>query len=151
MMKYCLKKWNKNKSTLEKAIREYSNLEDLGYEELLKLLIDNVLNVGEGHYKLASNKITVIDNGDYQGTLLFAIPFDFYQPSEGDYLMTYFGYGSCSGCDTLQYIRYTNTDKEQQIKDYMSLCRDMLCNMIKPYSFGWRGDESFEQVKVDKT
>jgi hypothetical protein len=48
--------------------------------------------------------MTVIDDGDYQGTQIFIIPTDTYQPSVKDYVMTDTYYGSCSGCDTLQAI-----------------------------------------------
>src|ERR1051326_7197 len=57
-------------------------------------------------------KIHVIDDGDYQGTLLFVIPEDGYQPH--DYWYVKIGYGSCSGCDTLEAIRssYDNYDED---------------------------------------
>lgn len=34
------------------------------------------------------SKMTVIDDGDYQGTQIFIIPKDTYQPSVIDYIMT---------------------------------------------------------------
>lgn len=43
-----------------------------------------------------------IDDGEYQGTLLFVIPADGYQPY--DYWYVKVNYGSCSGCDTLMAI-----------------------------------------------
>lgn len=47
-------------------------------------------------------RVTVIDHGEYQGTLLFILGAEGYQPS--DYWAVAYGYGSCSGCDTLQAI-----------------------------------------------
>lgn len=42
--------------------------------------------------------------------------------------MTYVGYGSCSGCDTLQAIQECgeNIPTPEQLKDFMSLCKDLV-------------------------
>lgn len=108
MIKYCLDKWDKNRERLEAAIRADKQLNECDYKHLVKLVVDNILNGAGDEYEIYtwdSGSITVIDNGDYQGTLLYLIPESTYQPSEGEYLMTYVGYGSCSGCDALQSIQ----------------------------------------------
>lgn len=157
MLKYCYEKWNKNKGKLEAALRE-TNLCDQSYTSLLALTVKNILNdgLGDDDYSYDSrwnaDKITVIDNGDYQGTLLFLIPADTYQPSEYEYLMTYIGYGSCSCCDYLQSITPWDDDEpvtDEDIKNFMSLCKDFITNMIKPYNCGWRQDDEFEQVTIN--
>ncbi len=68
-------------------------------------------------------RLTVIDDSDYQGTQIFIIPKDVYQPKIGDYVMTNNYYGSCSGCDTLKGIRNyeDGLPSEQQVKEYMNL------------------------------
>lgn len=151
MIKYCIKKWDKNKNILEEKIKSDTNLNHCDYEYLVKLVVDNILNSGiEDDYNgWDSGNITVIDNGDYQGTQLFMIPAKTYQPSSSEYLLTYQYYGSCSGCDTLQAIQEWNDDKptEEQVKDYMILCKDIICNMIKPYNNGWNSSEEFETVE----
>lgn len=148
MIKYCLKKWNRNKWELEEALKNDANLNSCDYEYLLKLVVENILNDGSNSDTWDSTKITIIDNGDYQGTILFLIPKKTYQPSEYEYLMTYVGYGSCSGCDTLLSIQSWDDKKitEQQLKEFMLLCKDMVCNMIKPFNSGWRNEEEFETV-----
>ncbi len=73
--------------------------------------------------------MTVIDNGDYQGTQIFIVPLNTYQPRAEDYVYTNTYYGSCSGCDTLLAILDYDTDKkpsENQIKDYMTLALHLL-------------------------
>lgn len=149
MLKYCLKKWDANKGLLKKRLKGDLLLNKCNYEYLVKLVVEYVLNQGDDEYKWDSEHITVVDNGDYQGTLLFLIPSDDYQPDESDYLMTYVGYGSCSGCDTLERIRDDGEEKltASQLKDYMALCKDIVTNMIKPYNGGWRNDEDFETVE----
>lgn len=49
------------------------------------------------------HRIHEIDDGDYQGTRLYLIAADDYQP--GDYWFVRVRYGSCSGCDTLEAIK----------------------------------------------
>ena len=66
--------------------------------------------------------------------------------------MTYVWYGSCSGCDTLQQVQdYFETDcrlTEQQIKDFLKLSKNIICNTIKPYNNGWREEEDFREENV---
>jgi hypothetical protein len=66
-------------------------------------------------------------------------------------LLTYVEYGSCSGCDTLQSIQDWSNElpTEQQVKDFMALCRHLVCNMVKPYNKSWSYDEAFEEVEVE--
>lgn len=150
MIKYCLKKWDKNKENLEDVLREDRNLNSCDYEYLVKLVVENILNDEENEYcdTWDSSKITTIDDGDYQGTLLFLIPTKTYQPCEYEYLMTYVGYGSCCGCDTLQSIQSWKEEQptEEQLKCFIALCKDIVCNMIKPYNTGWRSNEDYEPV-----
>ena len=155
MIKYCLDKWNEHKDKLEAALRKDTKLNDCDYTYLVELVVKYILNgesAGKSDYAYDGwdhKKITTIDNGDYQGTILWLIPMKTYQPEEYEYLMTYCGYGSCSGCDTLKSIQ--NWDEKPptktQLKDYMALCKDLVCNMIKPYNCGWREEEEFKPMK----
>ena len=153
MLKYCYEKWDKNKSILEAELRK-ADLTSQSYKSLLELVVRCILNDGqeESYDRWDSKNITEIDNGDYQGTLLFLIPKHTYQPSEYEYLMTYIGYGSCSCCDYLQRIEpWDNKDvTDETIKNFMSLCKDFVTNMIKPYNRGWRQDDNFEHVTMEE-
>lgn len=156
MIKYCYEKWDKNKGILESKLREMSSekLNDIGYNSLLKLTVDSILNDSDYGPKWNTDKITTIDDGDYQGTFLFLIPEETYQPSAHEYLMTYIYYGSCSGCDTLQHIQslWYNDESvpEEAIKEFMMLCKDFIMNMVKPYNFGWRHEDTFDRVTMDE-
>lgn len=159
MIKYCLEKWDKNKDKLEAVIRQDEKINECRYDYLFRLVVRYILN-GEENDLLDNywdeKNITEIDNGDYQGTILFLVPQLTYQPDETEYLMTFVNYGSCSGCDTLLGIQsdwyYDPTDQkpqkpnERQVKDYMSLYRDLVSSMIKPFNYGWRYDEKFEHT-----
>jgi hypothetical protein len=137
---------------LEAIMSTDKNLNTCDYGYLVKLVVANILNIG-GVTKWNAERITEIDNGDYQGTLLFVIPEAGYQPTEYEYLITFVGYGSCSGCDTLQHIQsrsYEGLPTPQQLKEYMALCRDLIANMIKPYNYGWRNKGDFDPVEDEE-
>ena len=130
MIKYFINKWDKNKNKLEEYIRthkqeEYAN----SYEDLLKQVIEIVLNEDNKVGRPFNTDIQTIDFGDYQGTLILTFSTCAYQPSEDETFYTVVDYGSCSGCDTLLSISSYEEDKlpdEDQIKDYMTLCLHMI-------------------------
>lgn len=117
MIEKFVKIWDEHKEELEEI---YKN----GHPDSYFNVVENVvklLNKYDEDYDKISTKIHCIDDGDYQGTLLFLMPKDTYQPYEYYYVMV--GYGSCSGCDTLQAIHEHSYDEvlERQVKDYMLL------------------------------
>lgn len=134
-----------NREKLEEALKI-----DMGwdYKELLKLTVKVILNDNNDDGDWNADGITEIDDGDYQGTLIFLIPKCCYQPGAGEYLMTYVGYGSCSACDTFLYIQECALEK-QKITDYMQLCEYMIANIIKPYNYGWRYDAEYDVAEMD--
>ena len=70
MLKYCVDKWEKNKENLREAIEGFHYYkEDMSYKALMSLIITHILED-----KWDSKNFTTIDDGDYQGTLLFVIP-----------------------------------------------------------------------------
>lgn len=151
MLKICRDKWDKNSKRLEEILKDDIKLNCCDYKYIVEMTYKTIFNDDEDTYSsdtLDIDKITEIDNGDYQGTLIYLIPFKTYQPSESEYLMTYVGYGSCSGCDTLQAIQGWSEEKptETQLKDYMMLCKDIITNTVKPYNFGWRNDDKYDVV-----
>jgi hypothetical protein len=76
-------------------------------------------------------RIHVIDDGDYQGTLLFIISGSGYQPSR--FWSIKVSYGSCSGCDTFESIREYGSGplSEQQVQDYWTLMLHMVQRMAE--------------------
>ena len=153
MIKYCLDKWNKNRKRLEEALAADTTINRCNYKYLVEMVVKHILNDDDhdDYLEWDAENITEIDDGDYQGTLLFLIHRDVYQPSEYEYLMTCVSYGSCSGCDTLKAIQDwdDNPPTPQQLKDYMELCKDLVTSMIKPYNHGWRRATEFEEVQYD--
>ena len=74
-------------------------------------------------------RVHEIDDGEYQGTLVYVIGATGYQP--GEYWYVKVSYGSCSGCDTLLSIRGYADGKPTaaQVRDYMTLARHIVQGM----------------------
>ena len=146
MLKIVVEKWRKNKKKLEDVFRTKTGWNSCTYLDLVKETVNIILNDESDKWDI--KHITEIDNGDYQGTLLYLIPEKTYQPSEYEYLMTHVSYGSCSGCDTLLAAQEWGDGllKERQIKEFMSMSLHLLENMIKPYNEGWRKNSDYEQA-----
>lgn len=129
MIKEFIERWDKYKGNLENYFRTTKQEEYTSYEKIVELLFEKVINQEETKYHLFSiDNMTIIDDGYYQGTQIFVIPLDTYQPDVTDYVVTNTYYGSCSGCDTLQAISNYDDDlpNEEQIKDYMELALHLL-------------------------
>ena len=131
MIKQAVRKWDANKHNLEHYFRTTKQLEYSNYVDIVMKVFDLVINVGEmevDEYVYATDKMTVIDDGHYQGTQIFIIPRDTYQPDVDDYIMTDTYYGSCSGCDTLQAIPDFGWEfpSEEQVKEYMTLALHLI-------------------------
>lgn len=153
MTKYAIRKWNENKEKLREKFEEGVHWNDCSYTTLVKEIVRTVLNEGDSPMcgeKWDDSNITTIDNGHYQGTLLFVIPLDSYQPDAGEYIITFVDYGSCSGCDTLQSILFWGEGKltQSQVDDFMQLSKDIVMNIKKPYNVGWRYVEEFDEVEI---
>lgn len=136
MIKVFVEAWEENKNKLEDYFRNTAQEEYDKYSKIVRKLFEVVINPyleEKGKYPLEKGfnvkDITIVDDGDYQGTQIFIIPLKRYQPSVEDYVYTNTYYGSCSGCDTLLNISSYNTDRkpdEEQIKDYMTLALHLL-------------------------
>ena len=98
-----------------RLLEQFSDREPDDYSDIFKQTIKMMFEESEDTYSCNSEtpdfeRITVIDNGDYQGTLVFVVASKSYQPS--DYWATQVNYGSCSGCDTFEsYSDYDNPEK----------------------------------------
>ena len=117
MIQEFVERWEANKETLrDKYSKEHPN----DYKDIVKDVV-SVIRDEDDYCSIDPERIHVIDDGDYQGTLLFVIAAGGYQPDTYWYVKV--DYGSCSGCDTLESIRsYDDSPPtEQQTKDYMTL------------------------------
>lgn len=123
--------WNENKDKLEKYFKNTKQEKYDEYEKILKQLVEIVINpyLSNKRYKtLDIKKIRIIDDGDYQGTQIYIIPFDLYQPDVEDYVYTNNYYGSCSGCDTLLSISnyQEGIPTPKQVEGYMTIALHLL-------------------------
>lgn len=140
MIKEFVNAWNKNKDKLREYFETHEQIEYVDYGKLVNLILDLVVNP-EIDYGEWIN-VRELDDGHYQGTLVFIFHRKTYQPSISDYAFTYVDYGSCSGCDTLQRIwsYHHGLPSEQQVKDYMTLC----LHIIQRCKLMYEQDEYFK-------
>ena len=106
----------------EDWIRDQLSKHPEDYGDVVKIVVQAIRS--EDEYKGPDpERICTIDWGEYQGTLVYVIGDDGYQPTK--YWYVFVGYGSCSGCDTLERIRnYEPCDappNKEQIDDYYTL------------------------------
>lgn len=142
MLNYCKYKWAENEQKLKEAIEKSENHIEWEYDDLVRMVVTYILNKGGDEEKVYganwSDNLAIIDDGDYQGTLIYLIHREVYQPSPDDYLITYVDYGSCPGCDTLEGIQSDYDNKEKypkpgQVMEYMTLCRDIVTHFKHPF------------------
>lgn len=138
MIKEFVEKWEKYKNELEEYFRNNMQKEYATYQDIVELLFEIIINrdIDDDWDKFDTDNIIVIDDGDYQGTQIFILHQNSYQPSIEEYVYTNTYYGSCSGCDTLLGIQSYDLEElpnEEQIKDYMFLSLHLLqrCNYME--------------------
>lgn len=123
MIEEFVKAWDERKGEIEAKFRQK---EPYQYKDIVQAVV-SILDDTKTYGAPNANNIHEINDGDYQGTLLYIIPEDTYQPHNYWYVRVW--YGSCSGCDTLEAIRESipwrdgeeDSQKDNRIKDYMTL------------------------------
>ena len=125
MIKKFVERWEEKKHLVEAEFRE---AHPRNYGEIVETIISSLFLEGE-YDDPDPGRITEIDDGDYQGTLLYVIASNAYQPHVYWAVKVY--YGSCSGCDTLEGIRgyRDGPPDENQVKDYMALALHIVQNL----------------------
>ena len=119
-----------------RLLEQFSDREPDDYSDIFKQTIKMMFEESEDTEDTYScnsetpdfERITVIDNGDYQGTLLFVVASKSYQPS--DYWATRVAYGSCSECDT--FAAYSDYDNpENSAPKMLTMALHMIESMKK--------------------
>jgi hypothetical protein len=129
MIKEFVKQWDERKHLLEEWLKE---TQPSDYEDIYKKLFELVVTEPNSYNDSWNwERFKVIDDGHYQGNLIFILCNNAYQPNLDDYIFTEVDYGSCSGCDTFEHIRYLagwDNDKntDEQVKQYMTLALHMV-------------------------
>lgn len=135
MIQELVQNWETNKHLLrERLSKEHPG----SYSTLVKMVVETVTSQEEySEFSLDPERIHEINDGDYQGTLLYVIAAKGYQPY--DYWYVKVSYGSCSGCDTLQAISdydYNEIPSEEQVAQYMTLALHIVQGIKKTAGWG---------------
>ena len=127
MISEFVKAWDQDKNKIKDFFEKNhpKNYSDI-VRQVVKMLSESDLT-GFGDYeKPDPDRIHEIDDGHYQGTLIYVIGCGGYQPDKYWYVKV--SYGSCSGCDTLENIRDSNfgfdsdtNPSKDQVDQYMVL------------------------------
>lgn len=122
MIKEFIQRFEKGRPLLE---AQFTAEHPGDYQTIVKAVVE-VIGNEEDYYSPDPNRIHTIDDGDYQGTLVYVIGARGYQPDS--YWFVKVGYGSCSGCDTLESIsNYSSKPPTaEQVKDYMGLALNIV-------------------------
>ena len=131
MNKDIVSAWDKKQKDVREWIATIKN-DEFSYKSLLENTVKILFGENDDCSGMPDfERITKIDNGDYQGTLVFVIGGKGYQPGVEDHWYTSVYYGSCSGCDTLQSISEYSNDlpNDDQIQQYWTLCLHMIQKM----------------------
>ena len=129
MIKDLVLQWEENKDRLEHFFKITSQEKYESYMDIVKKLIECCFKDYD------ADRIHVVDDGEYHGTEIFIIPERSCDPGIYDYVYTHNEYGSCSGCDTLEYIRDEGMPSEdglpdeRQIRMYMDLALHLVQKM----------------------
>jgi len=102
------------------------------YKEIVKNVISLITDADNyGDFNPDPDRIHEINDGDHQGTLVYVIGAKGYKPY--DYWYVKVDYGSCSGCDTLESIKYYSHEPptDEQVKDYMTLALHIVQGLKK--------------------
>lgn len=107
-----------------------------GYGDIVRAVVEALQDDDDYRGCPDPSRIHRIDDGDYQGTLFFAIGATGYQPFT--YFCVLVAYGSCSGCDAFQDIRGYGDEPptEDEVSGYMNLALGIVqrMKMISLYS-----------------
>ncbi len=124
--------WETNKDKV-RAILAEKHPEN--YKAIVHAVISN-LRPADGGDSPDPERIHEIDDGSYQGTLIYVIGETGYQPST--YWAAEVSYGSCSGCDTLEGIRgyEDGVPSESQVSEYMGLALNVVQGLKKIAGYG---------------
>lgn len=110
----------------EELRAKFTAAEPDSYADVVQAVVEMITDDEYG--AICPDRIHEIDDGEYQGTLLYVIASKDYQPD--DYWVVYVNYGSCSGCDTLQSIQEC-PEAEERVNDYMTLALHIVQGLKK--------------------
>lgn len=111
--------WEKRRNEVEAVFFEKHPEE---YIDVVRAVVSILSDAYDYDYESPDpSRIHEINDGDYQGTLLYVVGANSYQPSVYWWVMV--DYGSCSGCDALEGIRSCGDDPPTagQVEQYMTL------------------------------
>lgn len=112
-----------------KLLEKFSLEEPKSYEDIFKQTIKTMFSEYDDLEYPDFERITVIDDGDYQGTRVFIVASGDYQPR--DYWVSSVEYGSCPSCDTFQSYYTFGDNPEESAPEMVTMTLHMIESMKK--------------------
>jgi len=102
-------------------LAKFSETHPEDYKSIVRTVIEAITTDQYNDDAPDPERIHEINDGEYQGTLVYVIAEKGYQPTT--YYVVMVDYGSCSGCDTLERIRSydDNPPTPEQANEYLTL------------------------------
>lgn len=141
MIKEFVERFDANRDNLREAFKKYHErigddeeyaFDDwkIEYKDIVKEVVKVIHDPNGYSFKEPDpERIHEIDDGHYQGTLVYVIAASGYQPDEYWYVRV--SYGSCSCCDALEYATSSTRTVEQTLDDIMLLALHIVQGMRK--------------------
>lgn len=98
-----------------------------GYDDLVRVVV-SMLHEPDGYGTPDPERVTAIDHGDYQGTRVYVIAADGYQPRLHWYARV--SYGSCSGCDFFEGVRENVEYDDDGSRRSLSLSTEAIASLL---------------------
>lgn len=113
--------WNAHKEELRNdVVLLLDSTSYFEYSKLVEILVKFLSSHSEGSWRSPDfNRITEIDDGSYEGTLIYVVGCKGEYPN--NYWATSVEYGSCSGCDTLERILESGEARTVKVDGLMTL------------------------------
>lgn len=126
MIPELIEQWNAHKEKLRERIKNTEN-STIDYDYLVKCIVEVIMSEMEYDF----DEIAVLHSGDYSGTAVYFIkPINDCLHFIDKIIYMNVEYGTCSLCDTLEYIQNLDFNSEypndQQLDDYMTLCLHLI-------------------------
>lgn len=133
MIQAFIEAWRDNKHQFRLWLENDVDAGEIEYTDIVKGIFEVVINpsIQRDYDKYDIEKMTVVDDGDYQGTQIYLIPKDTYQPNDTEYIVTSNYYGSCGGCDALMHCQWL--EREEMIDGIMTIALHLVERMKPLY------------------
>ena len=143
MVREFVEQWDKNKDKLRDYFKTTPQTEYSSYKSILAQLLRLAVTHNKAGEEWDLDAIMESKRHCYHGNFVFGFNSAWDRASE--FTVTYVGYGSCNGCDTLQRIQALSDKEdlpnEEQVNGYITLALHMVQKMRTPFDLSHKKEK----------